>query len=41
MEGMTPTSIVCLLRYAKRTWKSEKMVTLDDHSTVEAHAVST
>ncbi|KXN81258.1 tRNA uridine 5-carboxymethylaminomethyl modification enzyme MnmG [Leucoagaricus sp. SymC.cos] len=28
MEGMTPTSIVCLLRHAKRTWNPEKMAAL-------------
>ncbi|KAF5347812.1 hypothetical protein D9756_010292 [Leucocoprinus leucothites] len=28
MEGMTPTSIVYLLRHAKRTWNTEKMASL-------------
>ncbi|KAF9447052.1 glucose-inhibited division protein A subfamily [Macrolepiota fuliginosa MF-IS2] len=28
MEGMTPTSIIYLLRHAKRTWKHGRMVTI-------------
>ncbi|KAJ3570706.1 hypothetical protein NP233_g4230 [Leucocoprinus birnbaumii] len=40
MEGMTPTSIVYLLRHAKRTWNSDKMTSFDSSLTQESLAAA-
>lgn len=38
MEGMTPTSIVYLLRHAKRTWNPEKMAAIATATSADAGA---
>lgn len=40
MEGMTPTSIVYLLRYAKRTWNPERAAALAADSSTEVAAAT-